>query len=675
MASAQPLSIDVYGNIGDEHSDLVGVLIQVSQNGRVILTTKTDPNGEYGFQVPVGGEYLAVVSREGFVTKRFTISTLGVPKDNPEFKFKPIGASINLFRKMEGVDYSALDQAMMKFRYNPDIESMEYDKDYQAIMNEKIRKIEEAEKEIKKREKDNEARFLSLVKDGDKAFGKKEYANSITNYSEALKIKPKEAYPQAQIENIKRIMSETDALAKRDAEAKSKADAEILAKKQADDAAAKAKADSEAAARNQADKERADKLASEKAAADAKLKSEADLRAKEAADALAKKQKEEAELKSKSEKDLAAKNEAEKARTEKLAKEKELADAKAKADAAAIEKKQTEELAAKAKAEKEKADLLAQQRTADDLKAKADKEAADKLLAQTTASEKAQALAKEKADKELADKVAKEAAEKDRLTKEKEAAVAKVNAEKLESERLAREKLAAEAKAKTDKEEADKKKSQEALLAKIKADKELEEKKNTEKAAADAKLLAETQKKVKDAEDAKKKLEEAERLKNEKIIADAAEKNKVTASVDNKTNKSISSVLGDDTKYKDAIRKGDNFYALQRYAEAKKAYEEALLQKGGDPYAKAQLLECEKKLQADGNQITDEKQKQLLAKYPEGVTEEIISLEGVVIIKRVLVKDRHAFVYEKKIFNWGGLAYFRDGAPITEPVFEQETRK
>ena len=49
--------------------------------------------------------------------------------------------------------------------------------------------------------------------------------------------------------------------------------------------------------------------------------------------------------------------------------------------------------------------------------------------------------------------------------------------------------------------------------------------------------------------------------------------------------------------------------------------------------------------------------------------------DGVVIIKRVLVKGQVAYVYEKKIFNWGGIACFRDGNSITDIVFEQETKK
>jgi hypothetical protein len=64
----------------------------------------------------------------------------------------------------------------------------------------------------------------------------------------------------------------------------------------------------------------------------------------------------------------------------------------------------------------------------------------------------------------------------------------------------------------------------------------------------------------------------------------------------------------------------------------------------------------------------------LLAKYKIGVTEEIITGINVIIIQRILVRDQMAWVYQKKMFNWGGVSCFRDGQPITESTFENETR-
>lgn len=86
------------------------------------------------------------------------------------------------------------------------------------------------------------------------------------------------------------------------------------------------------------------------------------------------------------------------------------------------------------------------------------------------------------------------------------------------------------------------------------------------------------------------------------------------------------------------------------------------------------MLECEKLINSDTNQKTNERVAQLLAKYKPGVTEEIINGTGVVVIQRVVIKDNMAWVYQKKIFNWGGVAYFRDDQSIVETTFEQETK-
>ncbi|MCW3077479.1 MAG: hypothetical protein JWO32_2088 [Bacteroidetes bacterium] len=65
----------------------------------------------------------------------------------------------------------------------------------------------------------------------------------------------------------------------------------------------------------------------------------------------------------------------------------------------------------------------------------------------------------------------------------------------------------------------------------------------------------------------------------------------------------------------------------------------------------------------------------LLAKYKPGITEEIIPGRDVVIIQRVVVRDEMAWVYQKKLFSWGGVACFRDGFSISESAFDHETKK
>ena len=115
---------------------------------------------------------------------------------------------------------------------------------------------------------------------------------------------------------------------------------------------------------------------------------------------------------------------------------------------------------------------------------------------------------------------------------------------------------------------------------------------------------------------------------------------------------------------------------MKRYPEAKQSYEEALIEKAGDPYAKGKLAEIEKILNSDeaAAKATDERIKALRAKYPLGVTEETISGPGVVITQRVVIKETSAYVYQRKKFSWGGISYFRDNQPITESIFELETK-
>jgi hypothetical protein len=122
------------------------------------------------------------------------------------------------------------------------------------------------------------------------------------------------------------------------------------------------------------------------------------------------------------------------------------------------------------------------------------------------------------------------------------------------------------------------------------------------------------------------------------------------------------------------VKKADGLFNAKKYKEAKRTYEEALTYKGGDPYAKGKLIECEKLINSDENQKTDERLKQLLAKYGPGVTEETITGPNVTIIQRIVIKEQMGWVYQKKVYNWGGVAYFKDNAPITESTFEQDTQ-
>ena len=503
--SSQELSIKIKGKITDDLHPIVDANVIITQNSKIVNKLLTDATGHFNFTVPFGVDYLITVSKDEFVSKKFDINTNGIPPEKSSSNFKVIQADITLFKRMKGVDYSILDQPIIKYSYNAEDEVFDFDEKLLKDMLNKIETIHETEDDITIKQKQEESAYKNTIKLADKAFSKEDWQSAIVKYQEANKINPKESYPLTQLDNITKLVSEKLALEN------------------------KAKADKALADKALADKAAADKLASDKAKADK---------------------------------------------------------------------------------------LLADKSAAD--KAIADKAAADKL-----------ALDKAKADKALADKALADKAMADKAAAEK---LASENKAKAESERIAKEKLAADA------------------ILKSKAD--------ADRLAAE-KLTSENKAKL----DLDKKLKDIS-------IAESTSKTKVEA---DRLAKEKSQML--DYKFIDIIAKADKDFSLKRYIDAKNGYIEALLIKVDDSYSKGRVLECVKLLGSDGNQNIDERQKQLLAKYKPGVTEEIISLEGVVIVKRVLVKNKVAYVYEKKIFNWGGVSCYRDNESITLSAFDIDTKK
>jgi hypothetical protein len=124
---------------------------------------------------------------------------------------------------------------------------------------------------------------------------------------------------------------------------------------------------------------------------------------------------------------------------------------------------------------------------------------------------------------------------------------------------------------------------------------------------------------------------------------------------------------GNDKKYKEAIAKAGGLETEYVHA-IKKTYEDALMYESDASYLKKKANEAAAPAR-NGDQI-----KAMLEKYPQGLTEEIINGNGVVIIKRILIKDGNVWVYQKKIFNWGGVSCFRDDLAISSLVFDNEAK-
>ena len=275
-----------------EEGPLGGANIVLTKGSTVISQTKSDYNGDFTVMVPANAEFILTVSHPGCNTKKFLIITTGVPDNIAKDRFLPsfsIGGFV-MAKPFPGIDYTGLQQTLVKVVYEPRIKNFDDDEPYTDAGLNIVGKIRDAENILIEK-------FCSTNRAGDVALAKPDCPLAKKLYNEAIALIPGEQYPVIQLAKVGDCLKAKE-------EAEKKAAAKEESEKLAAEKKLSEKANSEKAA---AEKAEADRLAKEKTLAD---KAEADKSAKEklAADKLAKE-----------------KSMAEKAEADKLAKEKALA--------------------------------------------------------------------------------------------------------------------------------------------------------------------------------------------------------------------------------------------------------------------------------------------------------------------------------------------------------------
>jgi hypothetical protein len=296
---------------------LAGATIKLLKGSTVVNQTTSDGNGDFKLKVPANGNFLLEVAYPGCNTKKASINTMNVPDFGEEI-FKPsfgIGGFV-LSKPFPGIDYSGLQQPLVKVVYKESVKNFDDDDAYTQQGLGAVSKIAQDEKVLIDR-------FCAANKAGDDAMKKPDCPLAKTFYEKAMTTIAGESYPAEQLAKVAECLAAKEQAAQKAKEEAAKAEADREASR-----LAKQKAEEEKALKA---KEEAAKAAAEKLAKEAELKAQKqqELAAKAEADKIAR-QKEE-EQKAQKAKDAAAKAEAEKlARTAKEAelkaqKEKEIA--------------------------------------------------------------------------------------------------------------------------------------------------------------------------------------------------------------------------------------------------------------------------------------------------------------------------------------------------------------
>jgi hypothetical protein len=151
--------ITISGRVNEDGNELRNAKVTLLKNNVQLTEIITDKNGSFSFTLEPDNQYMLVFSKTGYVSKKIYVNTESIPSNISAARS---GIAVELFRQIDGVDFSILDEPIGKFYYIPNKKNIDYDKDY---TNSIIYKLEALQNAVNKRKseinenKKNEKRY------------------------------------------------------------------------------------------------------------------------------------------------------------------------------------------------------------------------------------------------------------------------------------------------------------------------------------------------------------------------------------------------------------------------------------------------------------------------------------------------------------------------------------
>jgi tetratricopeptide (TPR) repeat protein len=185
---------------------LTGVSVVLLEDGTLVNKVKTGKNGRFDLLLDFDHEYIVEANKPGYVSKRMHVNTKNVPEDEQLWGYEYGGFAIDLFKKIEGVDFSILEQPVAKIYYDPNIQNFDYDKVYTKQIKRELDELIEDYKDKEKMQeqilKQKEQDYLLAMKDAENAMEDGDYLVAKENYLAASAIKPSAKEPKTKITSL-----------------------------------------------------------------------------------------------------------------------------------------------------------------------------------------------------------------------------------------------------------------------------------------------------------------------------------------------------------------------------------------------------------------------------------------------------------------------------------------
>ena len=192
--------LTVHGEIKEEitHKRLKEVIIYIKKDGVFHSSIHTKNSSNYKVLLPADAIFEIEFSKQNYVSKRIVFSTKDMPKNAKKAGFDYL-AEITLFKQIEGLNNSILNQPLAKIFYNKRSRKMQIDQEYQEYITEKLVAFDKTKtKLLHQIKKQNQAKNTSLNKEAEKKVIK-EPKPSTTSQNTTAKNNPSQKITSAKL--------------------------------------------------------------------------------------------------------------------------------------------------------------------------------------------------------------------------------------------------------------------------------------------------------------------------------------------------------------------------------------------------------------------------------------------------------------------------------------------
>ena len=200
--------------VTDDGKKMSGAVVEVYRDGKFVEKVLTDGKGRADIPMAVGGVYTITISGKNKITKKIEVNTKNVPADLSDPIYYP--AEVNIFNKLDGLDYSILDKPIGKVSYSEEYGDFSADESHTKAVQASLKKLTkdylaQKEKELLK-EKENQRLYDIAIKIADKAFAEERWEEAEVEYKKAEQLMPIETYPSFQLAELKSKLIEVKKL-------------------------------------------------------------------------------------------------------------------------------------------------------------------------------------------------------------------------------------------------------------------------------------------------------------------------------------------------------------------------------------------------------------------------------------------------------------------------------